>query len=123
MSEVTSHQGEGGKGLLFALSLNVPLWAYPLAGGVGNLAAFLSWGAGVAWLLLTMIALVGVTHMKSPSRKPPAALRWVLRWSWYAGIVWVVYHGAFALAALHTAVVIFLWILAKAQKAVREAEE
>lgn len=124
MSKATSNQGARSKGLLLALSLVVPLWAYPLDGGVGNLAAFLSWFAGAAWLLLAMISLVTMTPMKpSLGTTPPAALRWILRWSWFGGIVWVIYHGAFALAALHTAAAIFLWLYIKAQKAVREAEE
>lgn len=104
------------------LPLAVPLWAYPIEGGIGNLAVFVSWLVGVLWLLMAIVGFAGVSQMDLSRRKSPALTRWCFKGCWLGGIAWVAYHGAFALAGLHATVFVLLLMTAKELKARRVRE-
>lgn len=94
--------------IIIVLLTHVAIWAYPVApGGWGNLAAFAAW---VMAIFLAFGALVCL--FKGPARSSwdgPWWFNWACRASQWAGLVWLVYHGAFALPALLLISTVVYW--------------
>ncbi len=76
------------------------LWAYPVVpSGLGNLAAFVAWGFASLAIVVLLIDLCQPAQegKYQPTAKP---VKWMIRVCVWGGIVWLAYHGAFALAGV-----------------------
>lgn len=79
------------------LLMHAAFWLYPItSGGIANLLAFIAWFMALV-LLFGAIASIFMGAHKS-RWKFPKPIRSLLSLSRWASIVWMVYHGAFALA-------------------------
>ncbi|MDV6318786.1 hypothetical protein [Chromohalobacter sp. HP20-39] len=85
---------------VFAYSSYAAIWSHPvIEGGLHNLTAFYLWCCAIIMLVVAIFALCS-EDKPSPYKNPPRWLNWVTRVISFGGLIWLIFHGYFALPAI-----------------------